>query len=87
MISIHALRVESDEVCPAAVHAPVHFYPRSPCGERRAGPRDAYEYHVRISIHALRVESDFLVDRLAKIIGISIHALRVESDRVAYHRG
>ena len=34
-----------------------HFYPRSPCGERR--PMDVPQYHILdISIHALLAESD-----------------------------
>ena len=35
-----------------------NFYPRSPCGERRAAYRQASLSH-RISIHALLAESDF----------------------------
>ena len=34
-----------------------HFYPRSPCGERRVH-YDNYNLHCTISIHALLAESD-----------------------------
>ena len=34
-ISIHALLAESDAARTGTQGAPVHFYPRSPCGERR----------------------------------------------------
>ena len=39
-----------------------HFYPRSPCGERR-NPSNKLKEHVNISIHALLAESD-VVDTL-----------------------
>ena len=38
--------------------SPVHFYPRSPCGERRRC-RAASSAALTISIHALLAESDF----------------------------
>ena len=38
-ISIHALLAESDEQPGPLVQAIKHFYPRSPCGERRSGSR------------------------------------------------
>ena len=56
-----------------------HFYPRSPCGERRI-------FHVRsftskdISIHALLAESDSAYVRVTQRQRISIHALLAESD-------
>ena len=34
IISIHALLAESDETFGQAVSTELHFYPRSPCGER-----------------------------------------------------
>ena len=34
-ISIHALLAESDRVCKGDKLQDCHFYPRSPCGERR----------------------------------------------------
>ena len=35
----------------------LHFYPRSPCGERRRNAHNVNREH-RISIHALLAESD-----------------------------
>ena len=57
-ISIHALLAESDLRCPA-IHRcqPVHFYPRSPCGERLNDGARRLKIDV-ISIHALLAESD-----------------------------
>ena len=57
-----------------------HFYPRSPCGERRQR-RWLDSTHRRISIHALLAESDtkFLMI-CQEQQGISIHALLAESD-------
>ena len=56
-ISIHALLAESDLPVPANLLRGYHFYPRSPCGERRN-----VRPHIRrcydISIHALLAESD-----------------------------
>ena len=37
IISIHALLAESDSFKASVWLAPSHFYPRSPCGERRIG--------------------------------------------------
>ena len=57
-ISIHALLAESD--CCAACRPRQccrDFYPRSPCGERRAEPQAPALVH-DISIHALLAESD-----------------------------
>ena len=56
-ISIHALLAESDNVKVRMICTNMHFYPRSPCGERRdviAVMTDAQS----ISIHALLAESD-----------------------------
>ena len=56
-----------------------HFYPRSPCGERRPSPRSGRIRH-NISIHALLAESD--ARRALGFVDpdISIHALLAESD-------
>ena len=56
-ISIHALLAESD--CYSFRHSAQgrHFYPRSPCGERRVH-FDNFNLHCVISIHALLAESD-----------------------------
>ena len=56
-ISIHALLAESDSSSLSSRPSPLHFYPRSPCGERLC----ACMIHTctqRISIHALLAESD-----------------------------
>ena len=57
-ISIHALLAESDGRHSAVHPAQLHFYPRSPCGERpgKAMEQDGLQ---TISIHALLAESDF----------------------------
>ena len=56
-ISIHALLAESDPQPGRAGLPANHFYPRSPCGERR---QVRYFLHMDnpISIHALLAESD-----------------------------
>ena len=56
-----------------------HFYPRSPCGERRLEVRD-HRVQIVISIHALLAESDRRMGFLFCIKEISIHALLAESD-------
>ena len=56
-----------------------HFYPRSPCGERRAG-KDPQDLIAKISIHALLAESDGITPYLTGAFYISIHALLAESD-------
>ena len=58
----------------------LHFYPRSPCGERPA-PQPVGQYDGLISIHALLAESDRKVFSIFLPIRISIHALLAESDR------
>ena len=56
-ISIHALLAESDH-CRAGKHGSYyHFYPRSPCGERRDKDQ-VVKCLAHISIHALLAESD-----------------------------
>ena len=63
---------------------PVHFYPRSPCGERPTNThREQQGQH--ISIHALLAESDKSTRQVKQTYRISIHALLAESDR--RHRG
>ena len=54
-----------------------YFYPRSPCGERRALHVGTYR-HIIISIHALLAESDFMqwVEGLACIKFLSTLSLR-----------
>ena len=58
-ISIHALLAESDTGGQSCNSTLVHFYPRSPCGERRKIRPVAPDIS-SISIHALLAESDSL---------------------------
>ena len=79
-ISIHALLAESDLVVTIKRLYLEHFYPRSPCGERR-GFGASHPKNSQISIHALLAESDlfsFSAGRGSDTI--SIHALLAESD-------
>ena len=56
-ISIHALLAESDRRTAESSLPFLHFYPRSPCGERlRAAGQFLFGH--KISIHALLAESD-----------------------------
>ncbi len=56
-ISIHALLAESDPRWTPVCLRCVHFYPRSPCGERHEFMR-FNAMNMTISIHALLAESD-----------------------------
>ena len=59
-ISIHALLAESDHfICQSPCVGWLHFYPRSPCGERQRFQAADISAR-RISIHALLAESDVL---------------------------
>ena len=81
-ISIHALLAESDQSLSCLFIRISHFYPRSPCGERR--PIKLFRLHfLKISIHALLAESDNAAQATnADVASISIHALLAESDRL-----
>ena len=57
MISIHALLAESDKIRNPSRPGKINFYPRSPCGERRAETAKTSNADT-ISIHALLAESD-----------------------------
>ena len=57
LISIHALREESDGRCRARGSRPQNFNPRPPRGERPIGVHHGGLLDL-ISIHALREESD-----------------------------
>ena len=57
-ISIHALLAESDGAATLAKYQYLHFYPRSPCGERLLLTVVPYGQY-KISIHALLAESDW----------------------------
>ena len=56
-ISIHALLAESDLLQGISRLSHLHFYPRSPCGERPGGVLQLVKQQA-ISIHALLAESD-----------------------------
>ena len=56
-ISIHALLAESDTIRICQIIPIIHFYPRSPCGERPNRNITNGE-RKKISIHALLAESD-----------------------------
>ena len=62
-ISIHALLAESDPHDSVALVPHQHFYPRSPCGERRYIDLTEFNKAV-ISIHALLAESDSICQAL-----------------------
>ena len=78
-ISIHALLAESDLRPLYLAHVQQHFYPRSPCGERRH-KRPLTGHALAISIHALLAESDGDAWYIMRKCAISIHALLAESD-------
>ena len=78
-ISIHALLAESDPKRFRDALKHLHFYPRSPCGERHSIMFVNLRV-VDISIHALLAESDPLLPVSILISLISIHALLAESD-------
>ena len=66
---------------PLDIPEPKHFYPRSPCGERRVVHVAQDPSPGRISIHALLAESDPAGNGgSGSITAISIHALLAESD-------
>ena len=79
LISIHALREESDSKYGVTMTDAQKF--QSTLSVRRATQRlHAGLNGSQISIHALREESDLNSIRAAYVVGISIHALREESD-------
>ena len=82
-ISIHALLAESDYQGQAGSAGCLHFYPRSPCGERRRRAANCYLDKL-ISIHALLAESDYRISARYTNKVISIHALLAESDVLAW---
>ena len=79
-ISIHALLAESDAfVMPFYLVFQAHFYPRSPCGERR--PKTGFSPVSGLFLSTLslrRATSRPWASRMAP--SISIHALLAESD-------
>ena len=79
LISIHALREESDVKLVKILYQLMLF--QSTLSVRRATSLSVVSMKkLRISIHALREESDSVWQRYINDISISIHALREESD-------
>ena len=78
-ISIHALLAESD--CPKGYRwqNQRHFYPRSPCGERRVSETLVPRQNQFLSTLSLRRATARRASR-QQPAGISIHALLAESD-------
>ena len=76
-ISIHALLAESDRYSPYLARRHNHFYPRSPCGERRPTMQRALGVF-SISIHALLAESDAYgrINDISRLIFLSTLSLR-----------
>ena len=82
LISIHALLAESDgSFCPAD-SCGWHFYPRSPCGERRSEGTTATSAGIFLSTLSLR-RATLAMAGYTKAEIISIHALLAESDYTA----
>ena len=78
-ISIHTLRVESDQRYLMLMWLNQKF--QSTLSVWRVTIIDEVEFtHIVISIHTLRVESDLASAYNTLSSGISIHTLRVESD-------
>ena len=82
-ISIHALLAESDLPRDCILCANRHFYPRSPCGERRSEGTMATSMETFLSTLSLRRATDGLFFYVQKRI-ISIHALLAESDDIEF---
>ena len=81
LISIPALREESDPAPKINARTIKYFYPRPPRGERhKVAPHVFLAVH--ISIPALREESDVHEQVTSSHTGISIPALREESDSI-----
>ena len=80
-ISIHALLAESDPVSELRVTSKVHFYPRSPCGERRQRIGIRVNKTQFLSTLSLRRATLNLPSRPIDK-NISIHALLAESDLI-----
>ena len=78
-ISIHALLAESDLLSILLALLGLHFYPRSPCGERRQGARHKEIHHLFLSTLSLRRATNWTSSQ-SPTSGISIHALLAESD-------
>ena len=85
-ISIHALLAESDSARVNSMLTLIHFYPRSPCGERHLQPGYRALIHSFLSTLSLRrATSIFSTCSICKTI--SIHALLAESDNGSMEKG
>ena len=84
IISIHALREESDSVWTAAPPSRQNFNPRPPRGERLPNYALQHKEH-QISIHALREESDFVAFavRAARLVFQSTPSARRATPRAS----
>ena len=81
LISIHALLAESDGRHRGNDRRPVHFYPRSPCGERP--PRVLREPTPGRFLSTLSLRrATYIIGHAVNLHPISIHALLAESDDV-----
>ena len=80
-ISIHALLAESDRADYSQWTPPIYFYPRSPCGERRARVLQQKWPGQFLSTLSLR-RATLSPKAENKSNRISIHALLAESDPV-----
>ena len=78
-ISIHALLAESDNSKCPCLPGYIHFYPRSPCGERHTHPIGILITVIFLSTLSLR-RATSVVDSCSVCSSISIHALLAESD-------
>ena len=79
-ISIHALLAESDTMATASKNRYLHFYPRSPCGERPITAGAGTMILPFLSTLSLRRATGFHKINCQMMV-ISIHALLAESDR------
>ena len=78
-ISIHALLAESDISSSGVSAGRMHFYPRSPCGERRRNGCHGFYSCLFLSTLSLRRATPQWLPWLLQLL-ISIHALLAESD-------
>ena len=83
LISIHALRMEGDDLYPVERAAPAYFYPRPPHGGRRAVDFLGFRFFREF----LSTPSAWRATRPLRLhpphTHISIHALRMEGDRAS----
>ena len=79
-ISIHALLAESDTCIRDTALLSIHFYPRSPCGERQFACAGRFKIVYNFYPRSPCGERQYLVHGQRPNWGISIHALLAESD-------